>query len=104
MKQPIVCQLGDLGEARSELVKSSMIPGSTHTKHIERGSPAFMAAETQIDSQLLATAALDDLKKIDIWALLMTIYIIINSDQSYLFAQDINEELKNLIVLGKFSL
>ena len=63
-----------------------------------------MAAETQIDSQLLATAALDDLKKIDIWALLMTIYIIINSDQSYLFAQDINEELKNLIVLGKFSL
>ena len=63
-----------------------------------------MAAETQIDSQLLATAALDDLKKIDIWALLMTIYIIINSDQWYLFAQDINEELKNLIVLEKFSL
>ena len=104
MKQPIVCQLGDLGEARSELVKTSMIPGSTHTKHIHRGSPAFMAAETQIDSQLLATAALDDLKKIDIWALLMTIYIIINSDQWYLFAQDINEELKNLIVLEKFSL
>ena len=64
MKQPIVCQLGDLGEARSELAKTSMILGSTHTKHIDRGSPAFMAPETQIDSQLLATADLNDLKKL----------------------------------------
>ena len=58
MKQPIVCQLGDLGEARSELAKTSIIPGSTHTKHIERDSPVFMAPERQIDSQLLATADL----------------------------------------------
>ena len=35
MKQPIVCQLGDFGEESSELAKTSMIPGSTHTKHIE---------------------------------------------------------------------
>ena len=44
-----------------------------------------MAPETQIDSQLFATADLNDLKKIDIWALLMTIYIINNPDQSYPF-------------------
>ena len=73
MKQPIVCQLGDLGEARSELAKISMIPGSTHMKQVDRGSPAFMAPETQIDSQLLVTADINDLKKFDIWALLMTI-------------------------------
>ena len=58
MKQPIICQLGDLGEARSELAKTSIIPGSTHTKHIDRRSPVFMAPERQIDSQLLATAYL----------------------------------------------
>ena len=73
MKQPIVCQLGDLGEARSELAKTCMIPGSTHMKHIDRSSPAFMAPETQIDSQLLAIADLNDFKKFDIWALLITI-------------------------------
>ena len=48
-----------------------------------------MAPKTQIDPQLLATAGLNDFKKIDIWALLMTIYIIVNPDQSYPFAQDI---------------
>ena len=53
-KQPIVCKLGNLGEARSE---------STHMKHIDRGSPAFMAPETQVDSQLLTTADLNDFKK-----------------------------------------
>ena len=63
MKQPIVCQLGDLGEARSELTKTNMILGSTQTKHIDRGCPVLMAPETQFDSQLLATADLNDLKK-----------------------------------------
>ena len=53
MKQPIVCKLGDLGETRSELAKSSMIPASIHTKHIDRSGPAFVTPETQIDSQLL---------------------------------------------------
>ena len=48
MKQPIVCQFGDLGEARSELAKASMIPESTLTKHIDRGSSAFMAPETEM--------------------------------------------------------
>ena len=94
MKQPIVCQLGDLGEARSELAKTSMIAGSTDTKHIDRGSPAFMAPETQTDSQLLTTAD-------NIWALLMTIYIVINPDQSYPFAQDIKEELEKSHSTGK---
>ena len=96
--------MGDLSEARSELAKTSMILGSTHTKHIDRGSPAFMARETQIDSQLLVTADLNDLKKFDIWALLMTIYIIINPDQSYPFEQILRKSLKNLMVLEKFSL
>ena len=60
-----------------------------------------MAPETQIDSQLLATADLNDLKKIDMWALLMTIYILINPDQSYPFAQDSKEELEKSHSTGK---
>ena len=48
MKQPTVCQFGDLGEARSELAKASMIPESTLAKHIDRGSSAFMAPETEM--------------------------------------------------------
>ena len=100
IKQPIACQLGGLGVSRSELAKTSMIPESTHTKHIDRGTPAFMTPETQIDSQLLATADLNHLKN-DIWALLMTIYIVINPDQSYPFAQDIKEELEKSHSTGK---
>ena len=60
-----------------------------------------MALETQIDSQLLATADLNDLKKIDMWALLMTIYILINPDQSYPFTQDSKEELVKSHSTGK---
>ena len=75
MKQPIVCKLGDLGEACSELAKTIMIPGSTHTKHIDRGGPAFMAPETQVDSQLLVTADLNDFKK--------NRYVGINNDHLY---------------------
>ena len=41
-----------------------MIPGSTHTKYKDRGSPTFMAPESQIDSQLLTTEYLNDLKKL----------------------------------------
>ena len=52
MKQPVGCNLRDLGETFSELPKTSMIPGSTHTKYIDRGSPVFMAPVTQTDSQL----------------------------------------------------
>ena len=101
MKQSIVRKLGDLGEARSELAKTIMIPGNTHRKHMDRGSPAFMAPETQVDSQLLATADLNDLKKIDIWSLIMTIYIIINPDQLYPSEQDIKEELEKSHSTGK---
>ena len=98
MKQTILCKLGDLGEARSELAKTIMIPGSTHTKYKDRGSFAFMAPETQVDSQLLATADLNDLKKIDIWTLIITV---INPDQLYPFAQDIKEELEKSHSTGK---
>ena len=61
IKQHIVCKLSDLDESRSELGKTSMISESTHTKSIDRGSPAFMTPETQNDSHLLAD--LNDLKK-----------------------------------------
>ena len=52
-KQPIICKLGDLGEARSIVAKTCIVPRNTWTRFINRGSPAFMAAGVQIEGQLL---------------------------------------------------
>ena len=47
-EHPIVCKLGDLGEARSTFEQTCMVTGNTHTRFITRGSTAFMAPEILI--------------------------------------------------------
>ena len=90
-KQPIICKMGDLGEARSIVTQTCIVPGNTQTRFINRGSPAFMAPEIQIESQLLESAGIKDFKKIDMWAFLMTIFLVMNPDQSYPYEHDLKE-------------
>ena len=94
-KQPIVCKLGDLGEARSAFAKTCMVTGNTHTRFITRGSTAFMAPEILIQEELLEFAGIDEMEKIDIWALLMTLFFVINPDQTRPFELNISENKKN---------
>ena len=54
-----------------------------------------MAPEILIQEELLGFAGIDEMKKIDIWALLMTLYLVINPDQTHLFELNINESRKN---------
>ena len=65
-EQPIVCKLGDLGEATSAFAQTCMVTGNTHTRFITRGSTAFMAPEILIQEELLEFAGIDEMKKIDI--------------------------------------
>ena len=106
-EQPIVCKLGDLGKARSAFAQTCMITWNTHTRFITRGSTACMAPEILIQEELLEFAGIDEMKMIDIWALLMTLFLVINPDQTHPFEFNINKSRKNstekylLLQLGK---
>ena len=94
-EQPIICKLGDLGKARSAFAQTCMVTWNTHTRFITRGSAAFMTPEILIQEELLEFAGIDEMKNIDIWALLMTLFLVINPDQKHPFELNINEIRKN---------
>ena len=84
-KTPIVCKLGDLGEARSQAAKTNIILQNSSTKVLNRGRQAFIAPEISIDREMLESACIDNLKSVDVWALLMTFFVILNPDQRFPF-------------------
>ena len=94
-EQPVVCKLGDLGKARSTFAQTDMVTGNTHTRFITRDSTAFMAPEILIQEELLEFAGIDEMKKIDIWALLMALFLVSNPDQTHPFKLNINESRKS---------
>ena len=90
-EKPIICKLGDLGEGRSQATQTKTMVSNV-TKMVNRGSPAFMAPEISLDQYMLETASIEQLKAIDNWALLMTIFIVMNPDQEYPFELDVKEQ------------
>ena len=48
--------------------------------------------EISLDHYMLETASIKRLKTIDNWALLMTIFIVMNPDQQYPFVLDVKEQ------------
>ena len=95
-EQPIVCKLGDLGETRFAFAQTCMVAGNTHTCFITRVITAFMAPEILIQEELSEFVGIDEMKKIDIWALLMTLFLVINPDQTHPFELNINKSKKNI--------
>ena len=73
-KKPVICKLADFGEGRSEMAQTITLL-SNKTKLAERGTPAFMDPEISVDALKL--------KSIDNWALIMTIFVILNPDQEH---------------------
>ena len=90
-KQSIVHKLGDLGEARSAFVQICMITRNAHTRLNTNGSAAFMASEILIHEELLEFEEIDEMKKIDIWTLFMTLFLVINPNQTHSFELNIND-------------
>ena len=64
---------------------------SNVTKMVNRRSSAFMAPEISLDQYILETASIEQLKAIDHWALLMTIFIVMNPDLEYPFKLDVKK-------------
>ena len=89
-EKPIICKLEDLGEGRLQATQTKTMVSNV-TKMVNRGSPAFMAPEISLE-YMLETASIEKLKAIDNWALLMTIFIVMNPDQKYPFELDVKEQ------------
>ena len=54
-----------------------------------------MAPEILIQEEHLEFSGIDEMKKTDIWTLLLTLLLVINPDQTYPFQLNINESKKN---------
>ena len=79
--EPIIYKLANLGEAQSKLLQTRVISNSSCTHIIRRGSPAYMAPEILVEESILKSAGIEQLKAIDVWALAMTFFVILNPDQ-----------------------
>jgi len=77
--RPVVCKLADFGESRSQLLQTTGLndPG---TNQVFRGTIPFMAPEILLPEAMVPgkKLSLDDLKKVDIWALGLVFYCLIN--------------------------
>ena len=56
---------------------------------VNRGSQAFMAPEIYLDQYMLETESIEQLKVIDNWEILMTIFTVMNPDQKCAFEFDV---------------
>ena len=64
-KKPIVCKLGHLG---------NVLTGKNQTTAVHRGSLAFMAPELITEEVSIASARIEELKTVDVWAVLMAFF------------------------------
>ena len=88
-KKPIVCKFGDLGEARSMYTQTHPLTGKNCTTAVHSRTLAFMIAELIIEELSVPSAGIDELKTVDVWAVSMTLYTILNPDQTYPFQNDL---------------
>ena len=95
-KNLIVCKLGDLGEARSMYTQTNALTGKNDTAAVHRESLGFMVPELTIEELLIASAASEELKTIDVWVVSMTFFTILNPDQTYPFQNDL-ENIANKV-------
>ena len=93
--KPIICKIADFGEARSMVIQTKALVGNTRTESLNRRIPAFMAQEIIVQDLLLDPASLEELKAINVWAMLMTIVICNNPDQRYPFQFEIDSSLRD---------
>ena len=65
---------------------------SNKTKLVERGTSAFMVPEISVDVLKLTSVGTEQLKSIDNWTLIMTIFVILNPDREHPFFLDFQND------------
>ena len=79
--EPIICKLAGSGEAWSKLLQTRVISTNSRIHFVRRGSPAYVTPEILDEQSNLKSAGIEQLKAIDVWALVMTFFVILNPDQ-----------------------
>ncbi|KAJ7383732.1 hypothetical protein OS493_026263 [Desmophyllum pertusum] len=100
--RPVVCKLADFGESRSQLLQTNGLndPG---TSQGFRGTIAFMAPEILLPEGMMQgnKLTLDDLKKVDIWALGIVFFCLINPGDACPYDRDGYEHMIDIINLQR---
>lgn len=86
-KLPIICKLTDFGESRSDSVQTATLCNQ-RTVNVCRGSPVYMAPEIFNPSKGFI-ASLNDLKAVDVWALGMVFFMLLNPDLDHPFSVEL---------------
>ena len=86
--EPIICKVTDFGESRSRATQTATIC-HTATQNIQRGSPAYMAPEIFLENVISMAATMEHLKSIDVWAMGMIFFMLLNPDHKHPFETDL---------------
>ena len=95
-KKPIICKLGDLGEAKSMYTQTNALTGKNCTTAVHRGNLAFMVPELIIEELSIASTGIDELKTVDVWVVSMIFFTILDPDQTYPFQNDLKNISNNV--------
>ena len=77
---------------KRDLTQTNALTGKSCTTAVHRESLPFMVPELIIEELSIASGGTDELKTVDVWAVSMTFFTILNQDQSYPF----QNALKNI--------
>ena len=92
---PVVCcKLTDFGESRSKEFQTNSLLTS-QTSRVNRGTPVYMSPEILDGTTRLQVATTEDLKRVDIWALGMTLFVLLNPCVKYPYSQELKCFLEN---------
>ena len=86
--RPVIAKLTDFGESRSQFIQTSSRL-HTRTNNVKRGSPIYMAPELHLKTK--GSLSLNELKAVDIWALGMVLYVLVNPNLKYPFKHEMDE-------------
>ena len=95
-KKPIICKLGDLGEARSMYTQTNALTGKNCTTAVHRGSLAFMVPELIIEELSIASTGIDELKTVDVKVVSMIFFTILDPNQTYPFQNNLKNIYNNV--------
>lgn len=89
---PVICKLADFGESRSRVIQTNTVLQS-QTSRVNRGTPVYMAPEILVGATRLAVATTEDFKRADIWALGMSLFVLLNPCSKYPYFQEVQDAL-----------
>ena len=88
-KNLLFFKFGDLREARSMYTQTNALTGKNCTNAVHRESLVFMVPELIIEELSIASAGINELETVDVRAVSMTFFTILNPDNSYPFQNDL---------------